>query len=368
MTKLIRFSLSGAVALGALLLAGCGSDEPSPEPVVRPVRYTPVYATGSERVRTFSGTAQASVESRLSFKVAGTVSRVAVAVGDRVRAGQVIAELDDKDYKIQKEEAEAALASARAQARNAQAGYARWRALYENNNASPRDLDAARAASESAGEQVKSAEKRLELAHSQLSYARLQAPVEGAIAAARVEVNENVAPGQTVVLLTSGSRLEVQVAVPEVLIAQVREGDEVEISFDALPGKSLAGRVTEVGVAATGMAATFPVTVRLDREDPDCRQGMAAEVGFRFGGRGGREHLYVPLAAVGEDRQGNFVYVVERAGEGFGQVRRRPVQVQVREPGENLEIIEGLSDGDLVVTAGVTRIIDGQKVRLLGAN
>jgi len=362
-----RFCSLCAAALGALLLAGCGDDEPPPEPVIRPVRYQQVYATGGERVRIFSGTAQASVESRLSFKVPGTVSRVAVEVGDEVKTGQAIAGLDDKDYQLQVEEAEAALASARAQARHAQATYARVRALYENSNASRSDLDAARAASESAGEQVKSVEKRLELARSQLSYTRLMAPVDGAIAAVRVEVNENVSPGQSVVTLTSGGRLEVQVAVPEVLIAPIREGDPVEVKFDALPGREMSGRVTEVGVAATGAATTFPVTVRLDHDDPDCRPGMAAEAGFRFGATGGRERMYVPPAAVGEDRQGRFVYVVEPTEEGFGQVLRREVRVGEIAT-EGLEIIEGLSDGELVVTAGVTRIVDGQKVRLLGAN
>ena len=365
MTEVKRFAC--AAALGVLLATGCSEDEPTPEPVIRPVRYEKVYATGGERTRAFSGTARASVESRLSFKVAGNISRLVVAVGDQVKTGQPIAELDDKDYQLQVQEAEAALASARAQARNARTSYARVRALYENNNASSSDLDAARATSESAGEQVKSVEKRLELARSTLSYTRLAAPVDGAVAAVRIEVNENVSPGQPVVMLTSGGRLEVGVAVPGVLIAQIREGETVTVRFDAIPDREMSGRVTEVGVAATGAATTFPVTVKLDHDDADCRPGMAAEVNFRFGSGGGREHIFVPLVAVGEDRQGRFVYVVEPTEEGFASVHRRQVQIGERAT-ERLEILEGLSDGERVVTAGVTRIIDGQKVRLLGAN
>ena len=355
-------------ACAVLFLVACGEEEPAPEPVIRPVRSEAVYATGGGRVRVFSGTAQASVESRLSFKVAGTVRRLAVAGGDQVEKGQLIAELDDRDFRLQVQEAEASLKSAQAQARNANAGYARVRALYENNNASRNDLDAARAASESADEQVSSVEKRLELAQATLSYTRLSAPIDGAIAAAQVEPNENVQPGQTVVMLTSGGQLEVEVAVPEVLIAQVREGDSVAVAFDALPGRELAGIVTEVGMALTGAATTFPVTVRLERDDPDCRPGMAAEVGFRFGSRSARERIYVPMVAVGEDRQGRFVYVVEPTEQGFGKVRRRAVQVAGEPVDETLEIASGLNDGEQVVTAGVTRIVDGQKVRLMGAD
>jgi multidrug efflux pump subunit AcrA (membrane-fusion protein) len=89
-----------------------------------------VYRTGADRVRTFSGTARAGVESRLSFRVAGTVERVAVKVGDTVRPGQMLAELDPRDYELQVEDAEASLAQARARARNAESNLDRVRGLY----------------------------------------------------------------------------------------------------------------------------------------------------------------------------------------------------------------------------------------------
>ena len=355
------------VCLAVLLFAACGEEAQPPEPVVRPVRYAPVYVTGGERVRQFAGTARAGVESRLSFKVAGTVSRVPVNVGDGVEVGDLIAELDAKDYKLQVQEAEAGLKSGQAQARNAEASFARVQQLYEDGNASRADLDAARAGAESAREQVNSGGKRLELAKSQLSYTQLRAPLDGSIAAVRVEANENVSPGQAVVLLTSGSQLDVEIAVPEVLISEVREGQAVNVRFDALKDEVLSGRVTEVGVSSTGMATTFPVIVRLDRGDQAVRPGMAADVELSFGQSGGREHLYVPAVSVAEDRQGRYVYVVVPMEEGFGQVGRRAVGVgELSSTG--LEILDGLKDGELVVTAGVSRIVDGQKVRLLGAN
>ncbi len=363
MILFIRFRL--IYVLAAVLCASCGEEEKAPEPVIRPVRYQQVFSTGGSRERVFSGTSQAALESKLSFKVSGTVSRVAVKVGDAVVVRQLIAQLDPKDYELQVQEAEAALSSAGAQARNAQRNLVRVRALYENHNASRNDLDAAQAAATSAGAQVRSAEKRLELAQSQLSYTRLVSPVKGSIAAVTVEENENVSPGQPVALLTSGSQLEVEVAIPEILIAQIREGDEVAIAFDAIQNKRFSGVVTEVGVAATGMATTFPVTVRLSRTDPDCRPGMAAEVTFRFGSADSRERILVLPVAVGEDRQGRFVFVVESAEGGFGVVRRRAVAVGEL-TADGIEIMEGLKDGDLVVTAGISRIRDEQKVRLLG--
>lgn len=362
-----RLAWPALILAGALSLGACGDDDPLPEPVIRPVRFESVFTAGGGRTRVFSGTARAAVESRLSFKVGGTVAGVAVQVGDRVVAGQLIAALDDGDVRLQVEEAEARLNSARAQAQNAAANYSRVRALYENRNASRHDLDAARAGDVSARESVNSVAKSLELLRAQLGYTRLVAQTDGAIAAVDLEPNENVAPGHTVVIMTSGERLEVRVAIPEVLIAQVREGDAVEVRFDALPDRPIAARVTEVGIALAGAASTFPVTVQLAAAEADCRPGMAAEVAFRSG----QERVGAMLvlsAAVGEDRQGRFVYVVEpdTVHDGLGTVRRRAVEVGEM-AGGLLEIATGLADGERVVTAGVSRLVDGQTVRLQGA-
>ena len=349
--------------LGAIITVACGEDKPPPEPIIRPVRYVQVFVTGSARERSFSGTSQAALQSKLSFKVAGTVNRIPVKVGDVVRAGALIARLDDIDYRLQVQEAEAALASLKAQARSADANYSRVRALYENRNASANDLDAARAASESATAQVVRAEKAVELAKSQLGYATLRSPANGSIAAVPVEENENVSPGRTVALLTSGSRLEVEVAMPEILIAQIREGDTASVLFDAIQEKVFSATVTEVAVSATGMATTFPVTVRLDETDESFRPGLAAEVRFVFDSRDSRNRVVVPTVSVGEDREGRYVFVLDRQEKGYAISRRREVTIGELTQ-EGLEILEGLSDGELVVTAGVTRIADGQRVRV----
>lgn len=355
------------IALAAVAaLAGCSGPPPAEEPI-RPVRTEQVMRTGVSRVRTFSGIARAGVESRLSFRVAGTVQRVAVNVGDSVRQGRLLAELDPRDYELQVEDAEASLAQARARARNAESNLERVRGLYENNNASQNNYDAARAEYEYSTAQVSSVEKKLELARSQLSYTRLLSPLDGAISAVDVEVNENVSVGQTAVVLTSGSRPEVQVAMPEIFIARVREGEPVEVTFDALPDRTFPAVITEVGVASGGLATTFPVTVRLRETPPDILPGMAAEVAIGFETGDGRERILVPPFAVGEDPRGRFVFVAEPGDEGLATARRRNVEVGDL-TGEGLEILEGLEESELLITAGISRIEDGMQVRLLREN
>jgi RND family efflux transporter MFP subunit len=358
-------SILAAWILGLGLLPSCEREQAVQEPVVRPVRTQKVFLTGGTRVRTFAGTAQAGLKSRLSFRVSGKARLVNVKLGDQVKAGDLIAELDPMDYRLQVEETEASLERARADLRNAEAKYARVRALYENRNASQDDLDAARAGAESARAQVDSIRKRLELTKAQLGYTRLIAATDGAIAQVNVEVDENVQAGQTVVLLTSGARPEVEVGMPEGLIARVEAGGRVSVTFDAIPAKAFTAAITEVGVV-TGLSSTYPVKVRLDEADPDVRPGMAAEVAFRFGSEDDRERFLVPPIAVGEDLEGRYVFVVEPGPEGFGTARRRAVTVgELRE--EGIEVLEGVSEGDRVVIAGISKIADGRKVRLLSA-
>jgi RND family efflux transporter MFP subunit len=352
------------VLLAALLagIASCAGETPQEKPL-RPVRAQQVYATGGGRVRNFSGATQSGMESKLSFKVGGTVQSLRVKVGDEARAGFLIAEIDSGDYELQVEDAEASLAQARARARNAEATLSRVRGLYESNNASQADYDAARADRDSARAQVDSGQKKLELARSQLSYTRLVAPGDGSISEVSVEVNENVSAGQPVVILSSSGRPEVKVAIPEIFIARIREGQRVDVSLDALPEKSFPAVVTEVSVSSTGAATTFPVTVTLESAHEEVRAGMAAQVAFRFDSTGEKERFLLPPFAVGEDRAGRFVFVVEPTEADRGIVHRREVRVG-QLTGEGLEVLDGLEDGDLVVTAGVSLIQEGLEVKL----
>ena len=345
-----------------LLAAGCSEELPEPEPILRPVRYETVQAGIRANTRTLAAVARAGRESELGFRVAGTVQSIAATLGDSVRQGQVLARLDPTDYELRLEEALAALANAEAALRKAQSDYDRVRALYENNNASKSDLDAARAAAESSRAQVQAAIKRREQARQQVGYTVLRAPADGAIAQRHIEVSENVQPGDPAFLLTSGARPEVRVAVPGNMIPSVHEGQPVSITFHAFPGRSYPGTVTEVGVAVTGSSSTFQVTARLDEAAPEVRSGMAAEVTFRFDDGASSETISVPWVAVGEDRQGRFVFVLEPGGDGTGTVHRRPVQVGAL--GEEIEILDGLAEGELVVTAGVRRLSDGMRVRV----
>ena len=342
-------------------LLACQAPEPEPE-IIRPVRTVTVQGSGGAVTRSFTGSARAGEEARLSFKVAGLVRKVHVKVGDRVQAGDLIAELDSVDYQLQVQQLDAAQAQAQAQARNATSTYERVRELYIADNASRADLDTARAASESAKAAVSSVRQQRALAVQQLGYAKLTATREGAVAEVRVNANENVSPGMPVVLLTSGAKPEVLVGIPATLIQRVQTGLQVTLKISALGGRAFGGTVTEVGVASSA-ATTFPVTVRLDESTEEVRPGMPAEVVFSFAPVDDRVHPRVPPVAVGEDRDGRYVWLVDTSDDGLGTTRKQAVSIGEL-TSDGLDITEGLNEGDRVVTAGVSRIQGGQVVRL----
>lgn len=359
-----RPALAALVALTAL--GGCKPEVEAPPPPLRPVRAITVTDAEGPRTRTFAGTAQSGAESRLSFKVAGTLTDIPVKVGDDVKKGTLLARLDATDYELQVQEAGAAYAQAQAQLRNAEATFNRTRDLYASRTASRQDLDQARAARDSARASLYSIGKRLQLARSQVRYTKLEAPVDGVISAVAAEVNENVGSGQPVVVLSSGDSPEVRFAVPEVLVARVKAGDTVRVRLDALADRTFDAAVTEVGVTGSGTGSTFPVTARIESPDEAIRPGMAAEVTVDFAAPDPdtRPPLRVPPFAVAEDVDGRFVYVLEDVGGGEATVRRRPVEIGDL-TADGLAITAGLEPGLQLVTAGVTRLTDGQRVRVL---
>ena len=352
-------------SVGVLLsIAACQSEDTPIRDVIRPVRSEIVYFSNAEQVRTFSGVSKAGLEASLSFKVSGTVKRLFVKVGDKVRKNQRLAEIDPKDFRLEVQRAEASVASAQASARNARAEYARVRALYENRNASRNDLDQARATAESSKAQVQSEQKSLELARLQLTYSRLHAPANCSVASVPVEANENLQSGQTVLEVVCGSRLEVEVAVPEVFIAKINSQMPVTVAFDAIPGNRFPAVVTKVSVSSGKNSTTFPVTVQLQSRVPGFRSGLASDVQFTFKGKRGEPRILVPSVAVGEDPEGPFVFLLEEQEDGMGIVRRQPIQIGKLTP-EGLEIVDGLRNGANIVTGGVRRLHDNQPVRLM---
>ena len=347
----------------AMMLGACGKSDDTMEERLRPVRYVTVSDASAFRDRSFSVTSKSSRESRLSFKVSGTVINVPVQIGQRLNTGHLIAEIDPASYVLQAQQAQASLVEAQANDRRASANYDRTKGLYANSNASLNDLESARAQAESASAVARAASKALEIARLNVSYTKLTAAADCSIASLNVEVNENVASGQQVAIVSCGDAYEVTLDLPESLIGSVEESTPVKVRFGAIPDQEFSGVVSEIAVASVAGSAAFPVVIKIIGSHPSLRSGLAADVTFQFDSAAANGGGFVlPVTAVISDPSGTFVYVAEPgelAGEGL--VRRRAVTLgELSQSG--IEIREGLQVGDRVVTAGISVIRDGQRV------
>ena len=352
------------LALG-LFLGACGERDTEMEERLRPVRYVTVSDDNVFRDRSFSGLSKSSLESRLSFKVSGTVTSLPVQIGQRLSAGDLIAEVDSASYRLQEQQAEAALVEAEANNRRAAANYERTKGLYANDNASLNDLESARANAESAEAVVASAAKALEIARLNVSYTRLEAESDCSIAELNVEVNENVASGQQVAAVSCGDAYEVTLDLPESLIGGLDAFTPVDIRFGAIDGEIFNGEVSEVGVTSAAGSGAFPVVVRVEGTHPSLRSGLAADVTFQFDLEDGREAAIVlPVAAVINGPSGTYVFTAVPSGDGDEATIERRSVVLGELSASGVEILDGLQMGDRVVTAGLSVIREGQRVLL----
>jgi RND family efflux transporter MFP subunit len=367
-----RRSLAAAGALLALLL-GCGEQTPPPELPPRAIQWQRVSSSMEGERRVISGIVTAIDDTRLAFEVAGTVETVEVSLGDDVERGDVLARLDPEPLELAVRDAEAALAEANAMQAVARAEFSRAKKLFEADVASRQQLDRAIAQRDSRNSQVEAAEARLNLARRDLRRSVLEAPFRGSISVREVDPAMAVAAGQTVFEMDSEeSGLRVEVQMPETLIPRVRQGDTVEVGFPAkgdvrfdVGGESFPAVVSEVGTRA-GAGNAFPVRVDLTDAPPGLRPGMTAEVTFSIplgaSDVPGLEGFLIPIAAAlaePDDRFSAFVYDGET-----GMVAKR--SIRTGGVADNyLAVLEGLEEGDIIATAGVTFLSDGQQVTLL---
>jgi RND family efflux transporter MFP subunit len=323
--------------------------------------------------RVISGIVTAVSDTRLAFEVGGTVETVEVNLGDSVERDQVLARLDPEPFELAVRDAEAELDQSRARQQSAVADYERTKELFEANVASRQELDRDTARRDSTNSNVEAARARLALAQRDLRRSVLRAPFQGSISVRSIDPAMKVASGETAFEMDSdetGLRIEVQM--PETLITRVRQGTTVQVTFPSV-GRSApdAGPepfeavVTEVGTRA-GAGNAFPVRADLQTTPPGLRPGMTAEVRFSLPRQGGEptdaEGFLIPFSAVRPEPGGRFsVFVYD---EATSTVNNRPIRtVGVRD--NDVAVEGGLEKGEIIATAGVSFLRDGQVVRLM---
>jgi RND family efflux transporter MFP subunit len=350
-----------AALAALLLLAGCQANTaPAPRserPVQaeRPVQVQRVAFESKDISREFVGVVRARYETDLGFRVAGKIVTRVVNVGDRVRAGDVVARLDPQDLALQVESAEAELAAATSNLAQAAADLERHTTLKGKGFASIADFDRKKAANDEAEGRLQRAKRALDLARNQLGYADLKADADGVITATLAEPGQVVAIGQAVARIAHRGEKEAVVALPETWLGEARKAkataqlwSERDRSFDA--------RLRELSPQADPATRTYAARFTIADADDAVAFGMTATV--TLSRLADARVARLPLSAILNRGSGPSVYAVDQTGA----LVLRPVTVASFT--ENAALVtSGISDGDQVVTLGVQKLEAGLKVR-----
>ena len=345
-------ALGGALLVA--LLAACGKAPPPEEPV-RAVKLVTVGETAYEAGHEYAAEVRARVESRLGFRVAGKIVRRAVEPGQRVQAGQLLAQLDARDYQLAAEAARAQVASATTQRDLAAADLKRFQSLRDQGFISGAEMERRSAQLKAAQATLDQARAQLASQGNQAGYTQLLADAGGVVTGVDAEVGQVVAAGTPVVRLAQDGPRDVVFAVPEDRVAAVRVGQPVTVRAWASDGQ-WHGSVREVAAAADPVTRTYAVKVALAGEAPPL--GATVTVVPQQSGAQGAAVIKLPTSALRREGAGTAVWVFDEASSS---VRSQPVQVAGAD-GNEAVIADGLTPGMRVVASGVHVLAPGQKV------
>lgn len=357
-------TLLSAASLGLFQVA-CHRAEPQEE-AVRAVRTMVVQGQGSAIEREFSGEIRARLESRLSFRVPGKVVARPVNLGDIVKSGQLLAQLDAADLQLGQQAARAGLASAQAQASLAAADLKRFQELKAQGFVSPAMLERYQTASKSADAVVSQAQANALLQGNQAGYSQLLSDGAGVITSVDAEPGQVVAAGMPVLTLAHDGPRDVVFAVPDDMGMHLRKmvGQSGAMKV-RLWGASqwLPATVREVAASADGVTRTLQVKADISTNvSTPLNLGQTATVALNVPSRAG-QGLLVPLQALVEQNGQSSVWLLD--GKTM-TVKRQPV-VTAEVSGNLVIVARGLEAGQEIVTAGVHVLAPGQKVKRLSA-
>ena len=352
---------TGLLCAAALVLTGCSKPVPAPEPV-RAVRTMTVGTATVGASQEFAAEVRAKIETRLAFRVSGRLIQRPAEVGQRVRAGQLLAELDATDLKLSQDSARSAVQAAQANVELGTAELKRYQDLRQQGFISALELERRETALLAQRSQLTQAQAQLAVQGNQAGYAKLVATASGVVTAVEAETGAVLAAGAPVLRLAQDGARDAVFSVPEDAVAGLRQLMRVpgalRVKAWAQP-QTMAATVREVAAAADPVTRTFLVKAELAASDLQLGQTLTVRV--EQAARSGVVRL--PLSAVMQQQGSAAVWLLDTSTL---TVRSQPVVVAGAD-GNQVVVAQGLSPGQVVVTAGVHTLTAGQKVQIYEA-
>lgn len=356
----MRYALPIALA-AALGLAACSKTETAPDPV-RAVRTLTVAAQSAGGSYEYAGEVRARTESRLSFRVGGKMLRRAVDLGDSVKAGQVLAQLDPQDLRLGQDVSRAGVAVAQAGYDQSAADFKRYKDLHDQGFIGGAELERRESALKTARAQLEQAKAQSTVQGNQAGYSTLLADASGVVTAVELEPGMVAAAGTPVLRLAHDGPRDVVFAVPEDKVGLIKalatKPGHFKVRLWGATGEPLPATIREISAAADPVTRTFLVKADIGNAAASgIRLGQTAAVQVELPQTPGVTKL--PLSALREEQGRSSVWLVDSKAM---TVSSRAVQIAGAD-GNEAVISGGLAPGQIVVTAGVHVLNPGQKVK-----
>ncbi len=353
------------IAILAIGLTSCKKDKladtnsPSPE-VLFPVKVERVERRGIAKTLSFVGNLEPMDRATIVPDISGKLYKIYVDVGDRVRKGQVLAELDHRHIDLQLEQAKAGFEVAKANLNDAKTNYLRMEKLYKENAISSQQFEKVKLAYEAAHSQFQQAQAALNLAQYQQDVSIMKAPFDGVIVERLAEEGDVVNPMMGgfgsrggVLVLMNFSRIKIDLDVSERDIFSIKKGQIAYLEVSSLPGKKFKGSVSIVNLAADPDTKTFKVRTEFDNPDLLLKPGVFGTVIIETETR--NNVIAIKKEGLIEDS----VFVVEN-----GKTFKRSVKTGLRNS-VHVEIVEGLKEGEVYVVEGNLGLKEGANVKII---
>lgn len=329
------------VAGAVVMMTSCGNNQKTQDAAVTAIVEEPTVSVQQVNVRevpqtmTYTSTVQAYVKNNIAPQTGGRITSIKVDIGDFVTEGQILAEID-----------KAQLQQAQLQLKNQEIELLRLKSLYEAGGLSKSDLDAIELQYNVTKTQVENL----------LENTVLRSPVNGVITARNYDVGDMYAMSSPIFTVEQIVPVKLLVGISESDYSKVKKGDSVEISAEAIPGKTFYGKINKIYPTIDPVTRTFTVEVVVNNNYKTLRPGMFVRATVNFGAN---NNVVIPdVAVVKQQGSGErFVYVLN----DDSTVTYQKV-ILGRRMGAEYEVLEGLQDGAKVVVGGQIRLKDGVKV------
>lgn len=344
--------------LSFITLAACSNEEnqslESPVTKLKPVR-TMTVSLGAQSVKSFPGVVDAIQSAEIGFRVSGVLKKVNVKEGEQVNKGQVIAELDQTDFKI-------SLNATQSEYDRTSADFNRAKKLIKKGAISQSDFEKLKAQKNTAISQLDSAKQNLK-------YTVLKSPFDGVLAKLYLSNFEKVSSSEKFAVIQDMSAFEVSIDIPESIMIKLKRHEnnhEVYATFDGIHERKYPLTFKEISTRPDEQTQTYPIKFIMQPPSSiNVLPGMSTTV-FAIENNNMVNHdVYVPSHSVLEDSAGRFVYIAKQTDNKMeATIERRSIVVGLLNE-NGIQVVQGLNVGDKVITAGMSKVSQGLKVGLM---